>query len=144
MHPFELLIEETPLTANQIIDETVEYYRHNPRSVEKVYLPDENFTTKCLYKSPNGAMCALGRCFTNEGLQLVLDKGYNAGHGASMIERYIGLDNQLQPKYKGQTNLFWRNLQDLHDNDDYWKADEIGNELTKYGLEVLNIIKRKD
>ena len=144
MHPFELLIEETPLTANQIIDETVEYYRHNPRSVVKIHLPDENFTTKCLYKSENGAMCALGRCFSNEGLKLVLDMGYNAGHGASMIERYIGLDNQLQPKYKGQTNLFWRNLQEFHDNEDNWKADEIGNELTELGLQTLNTIKRKD
>jgi len=135
MHPFQLLIEETPLTANQIIDETVEYYRHNPRSI---------LFGSCAYKANNGARCALGRCFTNEGLQLVLDRGLNVGHGAETLDGALGLDNQLQPKYKGQTNLFWRNLQSLHDDSDYWKLDEIGNELTKEGLQYLNSIKRKD
>ena len=108
-------IKAMTLTAHEIIDETVEYYQNNPRS------KDDN---RCLYNGPNGEKCAFSRCCTP-------DSKFKEGRGSGLQVEVI-----LLPQYEGQSKLFWNEIQNLHDTDNYWD----GNTLTKLGeYEVLRM-----
>lgn len=89
-------------TYHQVIDETVEYYLNNPRSVGVDGL--------CLYNGPNGEKCAFSRCCEP-------DSQFNEGWPASSS----GHMNNLRAEYK-HLNIpdFWNSLQELHDKEEYW------------------------
>jgi hypothetical protein len=115
------------LTANQIIDETVEYYSNNPRSIHSksgcVYLNEEN-----------GAMCAVGRCLTKTSLKIV-HKRFE-GKSAYVFTEFKKI--KFKARYRGYLTALWVDLQLLHDNSKYWE----NNKLSELGLAYVEALKR--
>jgi hypothetical protein len=115
-------------TAHEIIDETVEYYSKNPRSLGKYGSKD----SACLYLGPNGEKCAFSRCVMDSEV-----KGLHQSEGQSlnMFVRNDSLDHVLESEYRGHSKDFWISLQHLHDDKSHWN----GNTLT---VEGQNFVKR--
>ena len=101
-------------TYSDVIEETIAYYRDHPRGM---YTPEQGFA-ECVYYNPDtGAMCAVGRCLKD----------------AAALEDFRGpvpeegwfaapLRAELKPEYAHLDNHhFWRDLQQLHDNDHNWQ-----------------------
>lgn len=104
-----------PLTKLEIINETVEYYLEHERAT----FDDEN-GQQCRYylETDNGyAVCAVGRCFENP------EEFENVLGAVDTFDEVHGLENNLQPKYRGHDLEFWNELQNLHDQDSHWCAD---------------------
>ncbi len=105
-------------TYNDVIDETVEYYSKNPRSLNI----KDNRSVGCFYLHPDtGAMCAVGRCLNDEYLKVFGDSGSNM---QSLVEDHFHENDftiMFKEEYKHLNSLdFWSRLQDLHDCDLYW------------------------
>jgi hypothetical protein len=114
------------LTAHQIIDETVEYYQNNPRSLNregKVF--NETGDILCLYNGVNGEKCAYARCCTP-------DSEFEEGRSASCQNKAT-----LLPQYEGHPQSFWIGIQTLHDTNCYWD----GNRLTEEGIKKVEYLK---
>ena len=114
----------TRLTAHQIIDETIEYYTKNPRS----FITDEVGDTTCCYLTDEGAMCAVGRCLTEDALKII----HQVHEGNSAYHLLDTDEFQLKPQYEGQSKLFWTKLQKLHDGDTYWDKDGLSCDGKEY------------
>lgn len=89
------------MTKQEIIEETVEYYKNNPFGY--------NLNTgKCVYRGPEGQMCAVGRCLVHPEL-----------YGNEDISAHSLLvhntDNSLKEEYQGHQPEFWNRLQSFHD-----------------------------
>lgn len=115
------------MTKEEIVKETLAYYG------EDISRRAIDAGGTCLYKiEDTGNTCALGRCFSEEGMEYVLAKGLNKSNSAINLNNYIidtetseeGLDLLLKPEYKGHTVEFWNDLQWLHDNTSYWKDSD--------------------
>ena len=106
------------LTKIQIIDETVEYYSKNPRSITK---------TGCKYRGDNGAKCAFARCCTD-------DSDFSEDLKSNVQENVVLLPNYAHIPYNDQ---FWKELQLLHDTTQYWNDQQ----LTEKGKEYLHHLK---
>ena len=106
------------MTAIEIIDETIEYYLVNPRGL--------NDNRKCVYISPSGNMCAVGRCLISP--EDILNPA---------ADSITDLEMKLKPEYRGHDVSFWSSLQTLHDVDGNWRTNSgpggIKNELTDSG-----------
>lgn len=106
------------LTKIEIINETISYYSEdvNRRGLSK--------TGNCVYLSEDGTMCAVGRClkepekFRNleEEINILLREG-----------KTHNINDLLKEKYTGHNQLFWEDLQMLHDNNYYWNSDGLTN-----------------
>lgn len=115
------------MTKIEIIEETVVYYKANPRSITK--------SNSCVYfNEENGAMCAFSRCCTEESVKQLHD--FCEGNGVSGIDHF---NNFLKEEYKGHERNFWVDIQILHDSGSYWD----GNELTSLGIEEVAKLKNK-
>lgn len=113
------------MTATEIINETVEYYRKNPRSLDQ--------SGKCVYQSPEGNMCAVGRCLDwdkykeniiNANQDGLIDLIYECKvlpSGRSIDNNESVLDPILAERYRGFSLEFWSDLQVLHDTASYWE-----------------------
>lgn len=119
--------EIVKLNAHQIIDETIEYYKNNPRSFNQM---DE---TECKYLNEDGAMCAVGRCLTDESLTIA--HKYYEGQPANMLLSHSEI--KLREQYTDMPIEFWVRLQRIHDNRKYWS----NMELTPLGLSEVKIFK---
>ena len=111
------------LTTHQIIDETVEYYKNNPRAKQRTW---------CEYLTDDGKMCAVGRCLTPKSLEIV-HKEYE-GKSISDIPSF-----KLKSRYEGHSVTFWFCLQSFHDCDHCWD----GNKLTEDGERRVKVLKEK-
>ena len=125
------------ITYQELLDDTVEYYSHNPRS--------RNDKT-CVYIGPV-SRCAVGRCCkdtpeVNEFL-ITFDKGLSAGDYGSGVARVFAsarLKNiqVLQDEYTHLNDVtFWEGLQKLHYGLSGWKEDSpdaCERTLSPYGL----------
>jgi len=129
------LDEVTQLSIEQIIDETVEHYKSNPRG---------KYGHSCVYKNLDGAMCAVGRCLKDETLTDVFLTKYNEGYGAENLDGALGLDKILKPQYVGHPTNFWEHLQSLHDSDLNWTKTDAGNEITAYGKLAIDNMKTRN
>lgn len=121
------------MTVAEIVDETVEYYMTHPRAIR-----DDG---GCYYfDSDTRCMCAVGRCLMNPELT----EGNNAL--AADLPGDLGcrnLDDLLKPPYRGQTEKFWEDLQELHDEGAHWVPNEQGgNDLSAPGIGVAVAIVR--
>jgi hypothetical protein len=116
------------LTKLQIIDETVEYYSAD---VSRRSIGEDG----CMYKSPNGNMCAVGRCIEESKLQSIITTKSN-GSGAYTLFNVYGTDI-LKEKYRGHEVSFWDDLQGFHDNPINWDNDGI----TEDGLRRASELK---
>lgn len=105
-------------TVDEIIEETVEYYKHNPRATV-----NDSGITRCLYfRAYDSAVCAVGRCMKDPQRYASLD-----GDVEDLLVEYglDSLDPLLKEEYRGHSLSFWLDLQDLHDNDRYWKRKDV-------------------
>lgn len=120
----------------QILDETVKYYSED---LSRRAL-DENFM--CMYKTPEGKMCAVGRCMRDDApfkdlntqgellsLEIIRDVEFK--------KQDKKLDTLLKDKYKGVNIEFWMTLQSLHDQSLNWESGG----LSEMGEVELNRIK---
>ena len=94
----------------EIIDETVEYYENHPRAISS--------TGRCQYVTADGEVCAVGRCVENP---VFLEQEF------AIVESIPNLDNELREDYRGHDMEFWSDLQQLHDNDNYWDHRRLSN-----------------
>ena len=100
--------EETNVSSqksmHEIIDETVEFYSNNPRSV---------VAGRCKYRGANGAMCAFARMITNPQ---DLEEGLSCGNkGNWKVAKF-------KPEYEGHNPEFYVRLQQFHDSDINWSS----------------------
>ena len=100
------------MTRKELIEETVKYYSEDTSRRSKL----RNGT--CVYSTKGGKHCAVGRCLKNK-YQTTSFK-CNVGYGVvGLHDEYYGIDNILKEKYRGHSTSFWRDLQFLHDCDDF-------------------------
>jgi hypothetical protein len=109
------------LTKHQIIDETVEFYSNNARSL--------NENGRCFYNSINNTKCAFSRCCTN-------DSKFTEHQKADAQTEAV-----LLPQYSHyplvEHIIFWNTLQNLHDNRVFWN----NNTLTTQGKDYVILMK---
>ncbi len=108
-------------TMLQILDETAVAYTSKTRSIDQ--------HDSCRYFT-NGRRCAVGRC---------LEDPERFSSTCGTVTYFTDLELCLKPEYRGHTLSFWRTLQSLHDNEDYW--DENG--LSEDGKEKVARIKEE-
>jgi len=114
------------MKAIDIINETVEYYKTNPRG-------KSDNSAGCDYLTPEGYMCAVGRCLKKKVRNSLTD--FYGDAEALMEEKgRSSLDSLLLNKYKNHSTLFWMDLQFLHDAGNFWDKNNVdGNNLTERG-----------
>lgn len=118
----------TRLTWEEIVNETVEYYKTHPRSLDQG-------GEYCLYKGPNGACCAFSRCCV-AGIDF---SDYEKGP-ASNVLRDNG-EEVLQEQYRGHSPGQWNILQQLHDSSSHWDNKKDGTrELSAAGVCYSQIV----
>lgn len=117
------------MTKTDIINETLEYYTHNPRAVTA--------SGSCIYLTEDGRMCAIGRC---------LDK--NKIHEERRLNNCNSLYAEgnsflfgLKDEYLGHDMTFWEDIQEFHDQNEIWSKNKPG--LTPYGKEFYNELLTK-
>jgi len=115
------------MTKIEIIDETIEYYENNPRSIDV-----SQYGTSCMYLGPNGENCGFSRCCKQETVEKLHKE--NEGYG---IHDFM-LD-YLKEQYTGHNTEFWTNIQMLHDTGSYWK----NNKLTTSGKAFVKTLKEQ-
>ena len=125
------------LTKEEIINETVNFYSAD---ISRRSVSNDGFGG-CKYNHANGNHCAVGRVllpkYHKQGTKM---KGNTNGIGIFMGEQNIkSLDVVLQKQYRGHETSFWRGLQNLHDEGNYWK---IGG-LTERGKKYVEELKEK-
>lgn len=91
------------MTKQEIIEETVEYYRNNPFGFN-------SDTRSCIYKGAEGQMCAVGRCLIDA------EQFGEEPLNADMLNPDGSLDELLKEQYKGHDIDFWTSLQVFHDS----------------------------
>lgn len=115
-------------TAHQIIDETVEFYTHNPRSIvdsKNPHIP-HMLAKRCVYNGPNDTHCAFARLCIDPKVLSPLE-----GNSAGSVLLDLGSDI-LKPEYRGFTKPFYSDLQRLHDLDEFWNETGLTEEGEKY------------
>lgn len=120
-----------------VIRETVTHYESNPRAVSGA---------RCVYYKPaDGAMCAVGRCMYKRSLDR-LKKRNILHNGISQVCAVLGVapDDLLKSKYQGLSPEFWKALQALHDDDEYWVSTGPGtNRLTPTGEDYRDVLLQR-
>lgn len=112
----------------QIIDETVEYYQNHDRAIERYPNGD---VKGCRYYM-DGEMCAVGRCLVDP---VKVNNSNVCNDYVDMVVNYFGPD-VFQEDYRGKSVMFWRDLQQLHDDDINWN----GRELTEAGIAYVKLL----
>ena len=99
----------------------VGFYTLNPRSFVIIEVGGKSVESP-LYGGLNGAICGYARLCA-PGSILMEHLSCNAQPGAMLL-----------PQYEGHPDDFYMDLQAFHDDCEYWRATEAGNELTELGL----------
>ena len=113
------------MTVIELVRETVEYYKDHLRGIK---YNDKGINIGCHYHIPEtGAVCAVGRCFNEEGLQ---DLGHHTGSvdeaksdvedGENGFYSDHSFYDYFKPKYQDIGIQTLEKLQMLHDEDSYW------------------------
>ena len=126
------------MTKKEIVEETLAYYEEDPE--RRAIHPESG---ECMYNlKDKGSLgkwngkykhCAVGRCldekYKMEGEALPGNSDTdsvdvtalaNKISDAYNLETKLKLDDLLDPKYRGHKIGFWKQLQQLHDREDYW------------------------
>lgn len=114
-------------TKKEIIDETVEFYKNNPRSV--VY--DEFGDHKCKYLGPKGERCAFSRC--------CIESFKDFQEGKNVLAQLGKCIQILKEEYRIDDIHFWVNIQMIHDAEPYWNK----RNLTKRGEHFVSLLHKK-
>lgn len=110
------------MTKLEIIDEVLGMYAKNPKLRAVTY--DEFGNPSCLYSTQDGRHCAVGMCMTKDSQERI---GY-LSTSVYDLELDYGLNNLLEEKYIGHDESFWQDLQNFHDNEDYFTETGLSNE----------------
>ena len=96
----------------RILLETIRNYYDNPRSAG---------ADGCLYESPDGSTCAVGRCMLVKERRALFSCS-NGNSLTSLVKNLPGedVDPLLKTRYRGLRKGFWQGLQALHDSDPAW------------------------
>jgi hypothetical protein len=113
------------MTKNEIIDYVVDYYQNNDRAVER---------GGCVYLTSDGRRCAHSICLQDEVVKNLELTGTSAPY---VIKEYG--DQVHKYEFRGHEVTFWRDIQTLHDDSDYWN----GRELTEFGEAFVNKLKQR-
>lgn len=113
----------------EILEDTKTFYHENP-SKRGIVLG------KCCYlNSENGNKCAVGRCLSDEDIEIV-----HAREVEGWLSSIWDIWNMITtPKIKSLPMSFWNNLQSFHDCDHHWNEDGI----SENGLREYEDIKNK-
>ena len=113
----------TPMTKLEIIDFVINHYKTNRRSISR---------NGCLYNAPNGAMCAFAiMCANPKDL-------IEENNADDLIKEGIP---KLKPEFAGQSNDFYSDIQELHDDSDNWDKTPEGNKLSQDGIKRVEWLK---
>jgi len=104
-------IEERKQQMQDILKETIDYYREDPVERRAV---DEN--GDCLYTTEDGRHCAVGRYMREE----FLDTEFRENNGVGVNGMSSNIDYYLRHDVRGLDVDFWKDLQDMHDTISYW------------------------
>ena len=121
-------------TKVEIIKETAEFYNLTNRGY---YYGSGS----CLYLTPEGTMCAVGRCIKEDEIKSFdcrFDTGVS-GVEIALEKNNETLDQYLKPEYQGHSVNFWDDLQKLHDTSSNWDATG----LTLKGEQVYEFLLKK-
>jgi hypothetical protein len=116
------------MTKTEIINETIAFYNSTNRGYDEA----EDI---CVYLTPNGNKCAVGRCMTNGAIEKC---GMTQASIGNLIEVHnlASIDDILKPEYRGHGLRFWKDLQHFHDDCSLWNKDgfrgEIPNHIQRY------------
>jgi len=105
-------IQEQQQKMQEILKDTVDYYREDPEGRRAV---DKN--GDCEYTTYDGRHCAIGRYMRQEFQTTEFDE--NHGVGVNGLSSYV--DYYLVHEVRGLDMDFWRDLQDMHDTVSYWE-----------------------
>ena len=122
-------------TAIQVIEATVNYYSEDV-SRRSLSPTEKGFGDKpaCLYKGPNGKLCAFARYVKPEFRHLLVEEE-NAD--AQFAESEKGYDLLLPSVSHLHNANFWSAIQTLHDYSSYWHDKG----LTTEGLAYVGSMK---
>ena len=123
-------IQEQQQKMQEILKDTVDYYRENPEGRRAV---DKN--GDCEYTTDDGRHCAIGRYMRAE----FLDTEWKENHGVGVYGLSSNVDYYLKHDVRGLDIDFWRDLQDLHDSVGNWYRGKLftepANDLSDVGKE---------
>ena len=105
-------IEERKQQMQEILKDTVDYYREDPKGRRAV-----DNCGDCEYTTEDGRHCAIGRYMKPEFQKISFSE--NSGIGVNGLAECV--DNYLVKDVHGLELLFWRDLQDMHDIASYWE-----------------------
>lgn len=117
------------MTFNELLDETIEYYKTNPRGVGL----NSYGNLACKYITDEGAMCAVGRCLTDP--KSFQNKFHTVGISDIADDHHIS--GYFKEEYKDVPLEWWDMLQHFHDPPILWNADGGLSELGKKRAEEL-------
>ena len=123
------------MTKTEIINDTVRYYRSNPRGYS-------NKLNGCIYQK-DGMSCAIGRFFNSKATDEI--RGFDGAaedleYHLEVKYKFPNLDSILKVIVHGHSLEFWTDLQILHDTASYWEPC-----VTKGGLKLSTEgIKHRD
>jgi len=98
----------------RILDETVAFYGEDPSR----RATSEKDSTRCVYHTDDGRMCAVGRLLTPEEHQFIDERGINSDCGASSLCNNFG---EFFPSLE-HPRIFYVDLQSLHDFPEHWEV----------------------
>lgn len=126
-------------TKTEIILETFEYYETDPS--RRAWRIGPAGTAQCLYLSPEGNRCALGRVLSEEKMenhdvsyQFIEGAAAKSVDGKLNRKRNISLDGIIQDDYVGHSIDFWQDLQRYHDTHQFWEGAEGNKDMYKKQL----------
>ncbi len=100
------------MTFAELVDETVEYYTNNPRSLVR---PRNGHGSMCRYSGPSGERCAAARLCDESATDFY---GMDAQEQPSW--KYVCRMAVLKREYAHFTTEQIMDLQSLHDRDSNW------------------------
>ena len=124
------------LSELEIIAETIEYYKNNPRGIK------QNTQSVCVYYDVETEnKCAIGRCLIKPedfkdwylNIEAIMETLIPEIDNEKLVNEK--LNSILKEQYKNHNLHFWKNLQLLHDTPQNWLCNEKGCTLTKHGKE---------
>ena len=104
------------MTKEEIINETVEYYKD---ASKRGY---NDVTGKCEYLTESGNMCAVGRCLIPGSVMesRSQNKEVPQRNFIGAVTDVVNLEQILKPEYRGHSSHFWMLLQNLHDTNEFF------------------------
>ena len=110
------------MTETEIIKETRDYYAEDPADRRGI-----SRGTQCEFVTDNGKRCAVGRCMTDEAIDVINCGGGIGGDSLPALDALLkknGIE-MFKPEYRGKDFEFWFHLQEFHDPTANWNYEGI-------------------